>query len=334
MTLPARSLRLQKYSAVQLDRMSYEDGEVFYDNVNNTLRLMDGQNPGGQQFAMREWVNTNLTSILSGYATLTYTNNQLALKASLTGATFTGTVNAPTFAGNLTGNVTGNVSGNLTGNVTGNVSGNVTGNVTGNLYGNADTVTNGVYTNQTYSDPSWIGTLAGSKITGNITGNAGTATALQTARTINNVSFSGTANITVPTLVNGSYSVSLGSDGVVTVPSTVGISTTGSIKSESTNIVVESVAGNVTVRTNTNKNWIFSSAGNLTAPGDITTTTGTITSSNTTVTNTMTAGSAAVTNDVTVGANVNIATIPTQIQHATNKNYVDTRSLAMSIALS
>ena len=36
-------------------------------------------------------------------------------------------------------------------------------------------------------------------ISGSVTGNAGTATALQTARTINGVSFDGTANITIPT---------------------------------------------------------------------------------------------------------------------------------------
>lgn len=52
----------------------------------------------------------------------------------------------------------------LEGNVTGNLTGNVTGNVTGNLTGNADTVTNGVYTTGTYSDPSWITGLGWSKI--------------------------------------------------------------------------------------------------------------------------------------------------------------------------
>jgi hypothetical protein len=52
----------------------------------------------------------------------------------------------------------------LEGNVSGNLTGNVTGNVTGNLTGNADTVTNGVYTTGTYSNPSWITGLAWSKI--------------------------------------------------------------------------------------------------------------------------------------------------------------------------
>lgn len=68
------------------------------------------------------------------------------------------------------------------------------------ISGNAGTVTNGVYTNGSYADPSWLTSLAGSKITGNISGNAGTATTLATARTINGVSFNGAANINVNTV--------------------------------------------------------------------------------------------------------------------------------------
>jgi hypothetical protein len=48
--------------------------------------------------------------------------------------------------------------------------------ITGNISGNAGTVTNGVYTTGIYADPTWITSLAGSKITGNISGNAGTVT--------------------------------------------------------------------------------------------------------------------------------------------------------------
>jgi hypothetical protein len=36
--------------------------------------------------------------------------------------------------------------------------------------GNAGTVTNGVYTTGSYADPTWITSLAGSKITGTIDG--------------------------------------------------------------------------------------------------------------------------------------------------------------------
>jgi len=55
-----------------------------------------------------------------------------------------------------------------------------------------------------------IGTVTGSNLSGtntgdqtNITGNAGTATALQNARTIGGVSFNGTANITVASATGG-----------------------------------------------------------------------------------------------------------------------------------
>lgn len=63
--------------------------------------------------------------------------------------------------------------------------------------GSAGTVTNGVVTTGSYADPAWLTSLAGSKISGNIAGNAGTATTLATARTINGVSFNGSANISL-----------------------------------------------------------------------------------------------------------------------------------------
>lgn len=63
----------------------------------------------------------------------------------------------------------------------------------GRLTGNyAITVTNGVVTTSSYADPSWITSLAGSKITGNISGNAGNITAFtinQSVGTGNNVQF-------------------------------------------------------------------------------------------------------------------------------------------------
>lgn len=66
-----------------------------------------------------------------------------------------------------------------------------------NITGNAGTVTNGVVTTGSYSDPAWITSLAGAKISGNIAGNAGSASVLATARNINGVSFNGSANISV-----------------------------------------------------------------------------------------------------------------------------------------
>jgi len=62
--------------------------------------------------------------------------------------------------------------------------------------GNAGTVTNGVYTtgNQTIDGTKTFS----STISGSVSGNAGTATTLQTTRSINLSNFNGSANITIP----------------------------------------------------------------------------------------------------------------------------------------
>jgi hypothetical protein len=67
------------------------------------------------------------------------------------------------------------------------------------ISGNAGTVTNGLYSNGSYSNPTWLTSLDGSKINGGIAGNAGTATRLATARNINGVAFDGSAAISVNT---------------------------------------------------------------------------------------------------------------------------------------
>lgn len=48
--------------------------------------------------------------------------------------------------------------------------------IVGSISGNAATVTDGVYTTGSYANPTWITSLAGSKISGNITGNAANVT--------------------------------------------------------------------------------------------------------------------------------------------------------------
>ena len=92
---------------------------------------------------------------------------------------------------------------NITGNVTGNLTGNVTGNVTGDISGNSGTATI-LQTSRTIGGVSFNGSAAinlpGVNITGNqnTSGNAATATTLQTARTIGGVSFNGSADINLP----------------------------------------------------------------------------------------------------------------------------------------
>ena len=81
----------------------------------------------------------------------------IAATSATTAAGLTGTPNISVGTISASGTITGDVTGDLTGDVTGNVTGNLTGNVTGNTSGSS----------------------------GSTTGNAATATALQTARTIN-----------------------------------------------------------------------------------------------------------------------------------------------------
>ena len=69
----------------------------------------------------------------------------------------------------------------------------------------------------TYSDGVFTFTPKADQTT--VTGNAGTATTLQTARNINGVSFDGSADISISTLVNSTHTVSLSSDGNLVLPS-------------------------------------------------------------------------------------------------------------------
>ena len=58
-------------------------------------------------------------------------------------------------------------------NFYGDLTGDVTGNVTGDVSGNAGTVTNGLYSTGSYSNPSWITSLAETKVLPVQTGNSG-----------------------------------------------------------------------------------------------------------------------------------------------------------------
>lgn len=137
-----------------------------------------------------------------------------------------------------------NFIGPLTGDVTGNVTGNLTGNVTGNLTGNASTVTNGVYTTGTYSNPNWLTSIPGSIVSGAITGSAAKLT---TPVHINGVSFDGSGDISVPiaasdisgnTLASNVLSSSLTSVGNLTGLTTANISVTGNITASGTTGVI------------------------------------------------------------------------------------------------
>jgi hypothetical protein len=91
-------------------------------------------------------------------------------------------------AGTITANLTGNISGTAP-------AGTLTGTTLASNVVSSSLTSVGTLANLTVTNPI-TGSVTGSS--GSTTGNAATATALQTPRTINGVSFNGTADITVP----------------------------------------------------------------------------------------------------------------------------------------
>ena len=157
----------------------------------------------------------------------------------------TGTLTATAFAGPLTGNVTGNASGTAgvatTVTITDNESTNENnglvftsgGTLTGNLGLESDgTVTYNPSTGK-ITATGFIGAL-----TGDASGNAATATSLETARTINGVSFNGTANVTVTsaagTLSGGTLASGVTASSLTSVGTLTSLTTSGDIVIDAT----------------------------------------------------------------------------------------------------
>jgi hypothetical protein len=94
------------------------------------------------------------------------------------------------------------------------------------ILGNSGTVTNGVYTTGSYADPTWITSIAGSKVTGNITGQAGSVANALTAGTGISYSVGSTYDGSVAVTINNSAP-----DQVVSLTGGTGISTSGTYPS-------------------------------------------------------------------------------------------------------
>jgi len=91
MSKTVHSVKLQPYDSVDLERLSYSNGDLVYDITNNTIRLMDGISQGGRKLATQTYVTSSLaayatTASLSSYATLTSPTFQTNIDGS---ATFT-----------------------------------------------------------------------------------------------------------------------------------------------------------------------------------------------------------------------------------------------------
>jgi len=202
-------------------------GNVTGNLTGNTLGVHNGTvngNVTGNVLGDTDGLHTgpvigNVTGDVTGDTTGTHTG---AVIGNVTGDVLGDTIGLHT--GNVIGNTTGSHKGNLvddgdivrfnagTGEYQGNIidngniirfnaasglfTGDVVGTVTGDVTGNAGTVTNGVYTNGSYSDPTWITSIAGSKVSGDISGNAGTVTnGVYTSSSINALADVDTATV-------------------------------------------------------------------------------------------------------------------------------------------
>jgi hypothetical protein len=63
-------IRLPAYDSIDLDRLSYSNGEIVADMTNNTVRLMDGTTPGGAKLATQPWVTNNALTLTTLNAAL------------------------------------------------------------------------------------------------------------------------------------------------------------------------------------------------------------------------------------------------------------------------
>ena len=175
--------------------------------------------------------NVNFSTLTSGN-TLIYDGNQSVwVNANLTASTG---INVTNGNGSITLTNTGVTS--LTGTASQvNVSAS-TGSVTLSLpspinvdtTGNAGSVTNGVYTNGSYADPTWITSLAGSKITGNISGSAGNVTG-------------------VVAVLNGGTGQTSYTDGQLLIGNSTGNTLTKSTLTAGTGISITNGGGSITI---------------------------------------------------------------------------------------
>jgi len=171
---------------------------------------------------------------------------------------------------------------------------------------------------------------------GVLDGNATTANSLFTSRQINGVSFNGTQNISINTLVNSTNTVTLDNSGNLVLTNSTQLKnvSAGGVRLESSanNGYVETMLTNNSVLNfvSVNQTNVQIAAQNAVSPG-VYQGTGIILNA---TTGTSVVGPASFTGNITANSNINVATPPTQTQHATNKDYVDKRAVAFSIGLS
>lgn len=155
-------------------------GDFGVDTTINTITVFDGATPGGTDLARVDHVWPNASGTTPGYMSAAQYTTLAALaaignaSASATGYMTSADYNLLQSLASVSASIP-NSSGNIPSTlVLRDASGNFAANVitansfVGSLTGNASTVTNGVVTTGSYTNPVWITSLDGSKITGTI----------------------------------------------------------------------------------------------------------------------------------------------------------------------
>jgi len=191
-----------------IDRMTSQAGTITLSGTTHTLTVSSGILSDGQYGVLvfaGSPSGTNTVTISPNTAQRTFiVRNTTAESVVLTQGSG-GNVTVPTATTKIVYSDGGGASAavvDLTSTLAADLLGSVTGNVTGNATGNAGTATT-LQTARTIGGVSFDGSaninLPGVNQAGN-QNTTGSAASLTTARTINGVSFNGTANITLPTV--------------------------------------------------------------------------------------------------------------------------------------
>jgi hypothetical protein len=176
------ALKRRLFTTTALSSMVNKRGEVAIDVTKNTLVIFDGSTTGGIPLAIEAHTHANATSGAAGFMSASDKVILDALNAIVDATPFLHGYMSAADKLKLDGIPPGGGGGSLpssSSNVpstlvlrdgAGSFSAQVVTAVSfvGPLTGNADTVTNGVVTTGSYSNPSWITALAGSKLTGAI----------------------------------------------------------------------------------------------------------------------------------------------------------------------
>jgi hypothetical protein len=327
---PERSIRITPLDQDYLDRWNGESGEIFYDKTSNSLRVFNGNETGGYELARADLDNVSDQLFIDrlGNAGLVLTTESYADPSWITSLAGT----------KISGEIPNVVYTTSTGVVSNAMLANNfirLGNVNATLGSTPRTTLTG-FTN-----------ISSIQFSGSLSGNATTATRLQTARTINGVAFDGTQNIVIgaegevlipdaddltgTTLASNVVNSSLTSVGTLASLTVTGTVTLNGATTVNNTLAATSVSSTTTIAATTN----------VTAGAAVSAGTSVSAGTNVTATNNVTAGNnITATNNISAGGSITTQTYfvqdlqPVEINHVTNKKYVDARSVAMSVALS